>query len=184
MDADSPVKDILYKELSKISENKILLEISKKNSSKVISEIISKCSPKIKQITRNLEEDLGNLAESLMHYFLTLALIPSQRKVSEKNLEIDIVIPDLRTLQHDPKDALVILFPKTADTSLIKKCITDIEKIQPFKENIWLVMNKILEFSNKTYQINSDTGSVSKILDDIDEFFSNKKQTRFKIMKS
>ena len=43
MDADSPIKDILYQEITNISEDKIQVEISKNNSSKIISQIISKC---------------------------------------------------------------------------------------------------------------------------------------------
>ena len=83
MDTDSPVKDILYRELSNITENKIQVEILKNNSSKIISEIISKCYPKIEQISLNLEEDFGIFAESLMHYFLAVSIISSQRKVSK-----------------------------------------------------------------------------------------------------
>jgi len=43
MDTNSPVKDILYQEITNISEDKIKLEISKNNSSKIISQIISNC---------------------------------------------------------------------------------------------------------------------------------------------
>ena len=89
MDTDSPVKDILYQELSEITEKKIQLEISKNNSKNILSEIISNCYPKIEQISHNLDEDLGIFSESLMHYFLTLAIIPSQRKISEKGIEIE-----------------------------------------------------------------------------------------------
>ena len=181
MDTDSPVKDILYQELSKITEQQIQLEISKNNSSKIISEIISKCYPKIQQISNNLDEDLGIFAESLMHYFLTNAIIPSQRKISLNDIEIDIVIPDLRTLQSNPKDSLIIYFPKSANIDLIKKKIQNLEKIQAVKENIWLVLQENSKFDNKTYVI---TDSLNKILDDINEFYSYRKQTKFKIMKS
>lgn len=182
MDSDSPVKDILYQKLSEISENTIQLEISKNNSSKIISELISKCLPRIKQISHNLDEDYGIFAESLLHYFLTLAVIPSQRKVSKNGVEIDISIPDLKTLDSNPKDVLIIIFPKSSDKNLIQKRISDITQIQPINENIWLVLHRNFEAKNKIYQINNN--SLIKILDDIKEFLSTRKQNKFKIMKS
>ena len=184
MDTDSPVKDILYQELSKITENKIQLEISKNNSSKIISEIILKCYPKIQQISLNIDEDLGIFAESLMHYFLTLAIIPSQRKILQKDIEIDIVIPDLRTLQSNPIDSLIITFPKSRNKNLIKKKILDLETIHAVKENIWLVLNEDLEFKNKTYLIKNGINSLNEILDDINEFYSSRKQSKLKFIKS
>lgn len=184
MDTVSLVKDILYQELSNITENKIQLAILKNNSSKIISEIISKCLPKIQQISLNIDENLGIFAESLIHYFLTLAIIPSQRKISQKDVEIDIVIPDLRTLLSNPKDSLIIAFPKSNNKDLIKKTILDLEKIHSVKENIWLVLVEDLEFKNKTYLIENGTNSLNKILDDINEFYSSRKQSKLKIIKS
>lgn len=181
MDTDSPVKDILYQELSNITENKIQLEISKNNSSKIISEIVSKCYPKIKEISLNIDEDLGVFAESLMHYFLAIAIIPSQRKVLQKDIEIDIVIPDLRTLQSNPKDSLIITFSKSKNKNLVKNKILELEKIHTVKENIWLVSHEDLELKNRTYKINN---SLNKILDDINEFYSSRKQSNFKFIKS
>jgi len=184
MDTDSPVKDILYRELSNITENKIQVEISKNNSSKIISEIISKCYPKIEQISLNLEEDFGIFAESLMHYFLAVSIIPSQRKVSKNDIDIDIVIPDLRTLLLNPKDSLIITFLKSKNKDLIKNKILGLEKIHPIKENIWLVSHEKLELENRTYQIKNGINSLNKILDDINEFYSSRKQSKLKIMKS
>ncbi len=184
MDTDSPVKDILYQELENISEKQIQLEISKNNSSKIISDIISKCLPKIQNITQNIDEDVGIFAESLMHYLLTLSLISSQRKIIENDVEIDIVLPDLKTLSSNPNDSLVIFFPKSNDKNFIQKRIQDLEKIQQVKENIWIVMLEDLGFRNKTYQIRNFDDSFIHILNDINAFFSSKKKNKFKIMKS
>lgn len=184
MDVDSPVKDILYQELSNITENKIQLEISKNNSSKIISEIVLKCYPKIRQISRNLDEDLGIFAESLMHYLLTLATIPSQRKISKKDIEIDIVIPDSKTLQSSPKDSLIIIIPKSRNKNLVKKRISDLEQIHAVKENIWIVLDKDLKLENRTYLIKNGSRSLNKILGDINEFNSSRKQSKLKIIKS
>ena len=184
MDTDSPVKDILYQELSEITEKKIQLEISKNNSKNILSEIISNCYPKIELISHNLDEDLGIFSESLMHYFLTLAIIPSQRKISQKGIEIDIAIPDLRTVQNNPKDSLVIIFPKSKEKEIILKRISEIEKIHTIKENVWVVLHEDLHLENKTYLINNTSKSFSDILDDINAFYSTRKQTKLKFIKS
>ena len=105
MESDSPVKDVLYRELTKLTEKKIQSEISKKNSSKIISEIISNCYSKILQIPGEKDENFGILAESLMHYLLTISLIPSQRKISVNNIDLDIVIPNLILLKEKPGDS-------------------------------------------------------------------------------
>jgi len=60
MESDSPVKDVLYQELSKLTEKKILSEIFKNNSSEIISEIISNCFPKICQISGERDENFGS----------------------------------------------------------------------------------------------------------------------------
>ena len=175
MDTDSPVKDILYEEISKISENTIQLEISKGNSSKIITNLISNCLPRIERISQNVEEDYGVFAESLIHYFLKLAIISSQRKVSQENIEVDIVIPDLKTLEKNPNDALIIIFPKSNDNNFIQNRISEIKKIQTIKQNIWVVMHGTVDLENRIYQIKNNRNSFNKILDDIKEFFSSKK---------
>jgi len=184
MNTNSPVKDILYQEIANISEDAIQLEISKNNSSKIISQIISKCTTKIQKISTSFDEDLGIFAEGLMHYLLTVSLIPSQRKISKNNVEIDIVIPDILTLNSNPKDSLIILFPKSKNANMIKKRISELERIQPIKENIWIVLHHNLQLKNQTYLIQNDDNSLKMILDDINKFYSSRKQSKLKIMKS
>lgn len=181
---NNKVLDILYQEITNISEDKIQVEITKNNSSKIISQIISKCSPKIRKISTNIDEDLGIFAEGLMHYLLTVSLIPSQRKISKNNIGIDIVIPDILTLNSNPKDSLILLFPKSKNENLIKKRIAESETIQPIRENIWLILHHNLQFRNQTYLIQNDDSSLDKILDDINKFYSSKKQNKLKIMRS
>ncbi|MGI0097165.1 MAG: hypothetical protein ACREAJ_02145 [Nitrosopumilaceae archaeon] len=184
MEIDYSVKDLLYQELSKITEKKIQLDISKGQSSKSIDEIMSNCYPKILQVGGNVDENAGIFAESLMHYLLTIALFPSQRKVSQNNVEIDIIIPDLKILNSNPKDSIVIYFPKVANEVMIKHGILKLEKIQTVKENIWLVLRTDLQMKNRTYHIDNYGESFTKILDGITEFLSSRKQSKFKIIKS
>lgn len=184
MEKDYSVKDLLYQELAKITEEKIQLDISKGQSSKSIDKIISSCYRKILQIGGNVDENVGIFAESLMHYLLTIALIPSQRKVSQNNVEIDIIIPDLKTLNSNPNDSIIIYFPKVDNDVMIEQGILKLEKIQPAKENIWIVLRADLQRKNRMYHIDNYDGSFAKILDDVTNFLSSRKQSKLKIIKS
>ena len=181
MESESPVKDVLYQELSKLTEHKIQLEISKNNSSKVINEIIS--SSKILEIPGDRDENFGILAESLMHYLLTISLIPSQRKISLDNLDLDIVIPDLKLLKEKPTDSLIIYFPKSANIGKINQRISEIKKMIS-QENIWLVLHTDLPVNTKKYLIGTDNDSFNNILDDMTKCLSKRKQSKVKIVKS
>lgn len=182
MSEASPIKEMLYEQINSISEQKIQAEISKNNTADIISSMMNDCYPKITKLNGDTHENFEAFAESLMHYLLTNALIPSQRKVVLKSIEIDIAIPDVRTLASSPKDALVIFFPKTKNTDTILESLKRIETIQPIKENIWLVQKTSLGLQYKTYEIDNDC-SFSNIINDINAFCSSKTQSKFKIFK-
>ena len=129
------------------------------------------------------EESLGILATGLLHYLLTNATISSQRKIEYDGIQIDIVIPDLKTLQIDPKKTLIICIPKTIDKTSIEQKLDQLQKIQPIKDNIWLVITKKLDFQNKTYVIEKDNASFSKIIYDIAQFVNVQGQSKFKILR-
>ncbi|MBM2818996.1 MAG: hypothetical protein HW410_678 [Nitrosarchaeum sp.] len=128
------------------------------------------------------EESLGILATGLLHYLLTNALVSSQRKIEYGGIQIDIIIPNLKTLEIDPKKTLIICIPKTIDKNSIEKKLNQLQKIQPIKDNIWLVITKKLDFQNKTYVIKKKNGSFSKIIYDIAEFINVQGQSKFKIL--
>lgn len=178
----SPIKDILYEQINTISERKIQEEISKNNTSHIIREMMDGCSPKIRALDGNQHGNFEAFAESLMHYLLTNALIQSQRKVTHNSTEIDIVIPDLRTLVSSPKDALIIFFPKTDDVRTMQESLRKIEAVQPIKENIWLVKKASLGTQHIVYAIDGAC-SFSNIIDDINRFMSSRTQSKFKIFK-
>ena len=182
MDESSPIKDILYEQINSISEHKIQEEISKNNTSSMINQIIDASYQKISQLIGNTHENFETFAESLMHYFLTNTLVPSQRKITVKTTNIDIVIPDSRTLVSSPKDALVILFPKTDHIGTILESIKKLQDIQPLKENIWIVQKTNLGLDYKTFEIDN-TRSFANLIQNIEMFLSQKTQSKFKIFK-
>lgn len=179
---DSLIKSILYGELSQITESKVHLEFLKNNHAKIVKEILNRCIPKILEIKGDPYENFGIFAESMMHYLLTNALIPSQRKITIRNLDIDVIIPDSKTLDLSPKDAIILHFVKTQDYEVSKKYLEKLEEIQPFKENVFVITKTRLEIPYKQYEI--ENTKFAGILDEINGFLLTKPQSKFRIFKT
>ena len=181
MEEKNPVKEYLFNYL-KNSEQEFQILFSQTKIDKIIEDILENCYDKV-TLLENKEESLGVLATGILHYTLTNSLLNSQRKVELNGIEIDIVIPDLKTLENDPKKTLIILIPKTLDKKIIFNKIKQIQKIQPENQNIWLVLTQDLGFENKTYVIRKDSASFSKIIFDIGNFVNVQGENKLKILK-
>ena len=180
MDEPSPIKDRLYHTIEAISESKINQQIIQNNTHSIIKQIISQSN--LDTLPGNHIEAYETFAESLMHYLLTNALIPSQRKTTVNQIDIDIVIPDIRTLGLAKKDAIILVFPKTDNLTTIKSRLQRLGTIQPIKENIWLIQKSSLGLPYKTYEIDGEC-TFANIINDIKSETSSKIQSKFKIFK-
>ncbi|MBI4131458.1 MAG: hypothetical protein HY476_03100 [Nitrosarchaeum sp.] len=176
----NPIKDFLFDYLKK-SEKRIQELTLQAKFTEIIDDVLENCYDKV--ITIGGKEGLGILATGLLHYLLTNALVSSQRKIEHNEVEIDIVIPDLKTLQIDPKKTLIICIPKTIDKTIIEQKLEQLQKIQPIKANIWLVTTKKLDVQTKTYVIEKKNASFSKIIYDIGQFVNVQGQNKFKILR-
>lgn len=177
------IKDILYRAISDYQEKRIVSDIAQGESSDTIRTIFIHCMTDLDKVGGNKPETLGALAEGLTHYMLTVALIPSQRKTSLQSVDIDVAIPDARTLSTSPGDAIIIYFPKTNELQTIKENLNKLLKIQPKSENIWLVLDKPASVDAKVYALDKEQFSFSNIINDLISFFAGKKQTKLKIFK-
>ena len=177
MDEPSPIKDRLYQTIEAISESKINQEIAQDNTNSIIKQIITESN--LDTLPGNRVEAYETFVESLMHYLLTNALIPSQRKITINQIDIDIIIPDIRTLGLAKKDAIILVFPKTNDLTKIQSRLQKLGTIQPIKENIWLIQKSGLGLPYRTYEIES--GTFANIMNDIKS--ETKIQSKFKIFK-
>ena len=180
MNEPNPVKDILFEHIENYEEISDL--IKQKKFDEIIQNAFENCYEKIITIA-NREEALGMLATGLLHYLLTNALINSQRKVEYNDVEIDIVIPDIKTLEKDPKKTLVIGILNSADEQTVQKKISDLEKIQPEKDNIWMVLPKEVQIDKKSFVISKDNNSFSKIIFEIARFTNVGGANKFKILR-
>ncbi|MFB5636397.1 MAG: hypothetical protein ACE5RB_07180 [Nitrosopumilus sp.] len=181
MDEESnPIKDYLFEYIEN-SETIPKLIIEKKFD-EIIEEITTNCYDKVISMGEK-DEAVGVLATGLLHYLLTNALITSQRKIEYNENEIDIVIPDIKTLEKDPKKTLLICIPKSSDTTIINKKITDLEKIQPETDNIWLVLSENIQTQKKSFLLKKENNSFSKIIFEIAKFSNVGGSNKFKILR-
>jgi hypothetical protein len=175
----NPIKEYLFNYIEK-SESRFQQLFSQSKMDEIINDILSSCHDKV-ALMDNKEESLGVLATGVLHYMLTNAMLTSQRKVECKGIEIDIVVPDLKTLEKDPKKTLIICIPKTLDKNRIKEKLEQLQKIQPEKQNIWLVLTQDLGYDN-TYVI-QEGNTFSNIIFDIAKFVNVQGDNKFKILR-
>lgn len=174
--------EILYSAISDYGEQRILSDIVQGESPDVIKTIFEHCISNIGKNETVKPDTSGTVAEGLLHYMLTVSMIPSQRKTLFQSVEIDIAVPDTRTLGISPQDVVVILFPKTDNLDNIKTHIAKIKMVQPNENNIWTVIENNLQLDSKVYTL-KDSMTFANIINDLISFTSNKKQSKLKIFK-
>ena len=179
-DEVNPIKDYLFDHIEK--SNSIENLIHEKKFDVIINEIVENCYDKVILMDKK-EEAVGILATGILHYLLTNALLSSQRKVDYQGMELDIVIPDTRTLEKDAKMTLLILIPKSSDKKIIDEKISELRKIQPTKENIWAVLSEDISIDCKSFVLSKDNNSFSKIIFEIAQFSNVGGSNKFKILR-
>jgi len=179
-DEVNPIKDYLFDHIEK--SNNIENLIREKKFDIIINEIVENCYDKIILMDKK-EEAVGILATGILHYLLTNALLNSQRKVDYQGMELDIVIPDTRTLEKDAKMTLLILIPKSSDKKIIDEKISQLRKIQPTKENIWVVLSEDISLDCKSFVLSKENNSFSKIIFEIAQFSNVGGSNKFKILR-
>ncbi|MCE2506100.1 MAG: hypothetical protein J4F36_06475 [Nitrosopumilaceae archaeon] len=176
----NPIKDYLFDYIK--SSQTIPELIAQKKFDIVIDEIIQNCYDKVVTMGQK-DEALGVLATGILHYLLTNALLNAQRKIEYNGMELDIVIPDIKTLEKDSKMSLVICIPKSSEKNIIEEKITQLEKIQPTKENIWVVLSENVPLERETFVLSKENSSFSKIIFEIAQFSNVGGANKFKILR-
>ncbi len=153
------IKNDLYTILNNIGKEKLQIEFQNNINSSIpnIKEIISQAV-----LMRNQMKNKGNsnnneysrdylplLCEAFLHFLLTTTSLPSQRKIKINELEIDLVIPDLKILNQDPRKAIIIKFDK--DLSTFDYITRLHEKIPIPEDNLWLVSSTPLSLPYRNY---------------------------------
>ena len=173
------IKDILYSAIAKFGKDKIRMEVINdiEMSERRCNEILEECK---KKMTNNLDdESFANLCEALLHFMLTASLIPSERKVTWKGIELDLVIPSLKMLNKSPDKTLVIQIIK--GNEVVRK-IRDAKSVQPHDVNIWTVSAKRLEVDHKNYYVGSSLFPYPRIIVDVNAFLAHKGNRGLKLL--
>jgi hypothetical protein len=173
------IKDILYSAIAKFGKDKIRMEVVNdiEMSERRCNEILEECK---KKMTNNLDdESFANLCEALLHFMLTASLVPSERKVTWKGLELDMVIPSLKMLNKSPDKTLVIQIIK--GNEVVRK-IKDARSVQPHDVNIWIVSAKRLEVDHKNYYVGSSIFPYPRIIVDVNAFLAHKGNRGLKLL--
>ena len=180
MSESSPIKDALYAKIDDIGQEPI--------HELMLSGRFSELFEKIYETTINSIDNIdeyekhGSMAESLTHYLFTEMLIPSQRKISFKNIELDMVIPNIPELRKNNDNAILVFFVKTSNIDKIKQRIQEIKKIQNSDANIWVISKDDIQIPQTTYTTKKE--SFSKFLKDAQTFIRIKKMDKLNIFKT
>ncbi len=176
----NPIKDTLFEYIEK-SEiiNKLIIE---KKFDQIIEDIVKNCYDQVISMDEK-DEAIGILAIGILHYLLTNSLVPSQRKLEYGGNQIDIVIPDIKTLEKDPKKALLICVPKSSDIVIVKKKISELEKNQSEKDNIWVVLSENMNIGKRSFVLSKENNTFSKIIFEIAKFTNVSGISKFKILR-
>ena len=109
-------------------------------------------------------------------------LIPSQRKISFKNTELDMIIPNIAQLKKNSDDTILIFFVKTSNIDEIKQRIQKIKMIQNSDSNIWVISKDDIQIPQITYTTKKE--SFSKFLKDTQTFVKTKEIGKLNIFKT
>ncbi|MGZ5486128.1 MAG: hypothetical protein ACXWFB_09510 [Nitrososphaeraceae archaeon] len=176
------MKNELYSVLNEFGKENIQIEFQNNINSSIpkIKEILYKTIATIYEKKENIDSNYNNfekplsiLCESFLHFLLTTTSLPSQRKIMLNELEIDLVIPDIKTLYKDPKKTLIIKFDKDSSTS---EYIKKVDNLQKNKENIWLVSSTPLDINYRNYVLYENKEEYQTLFTNnktIDEYYNN-----------
>ena len=177
IDYSERIKEILYETIDEVTEEKLHTMLNNQKY-EILNDVIFPSLEKLKKLNGGLVENFGIFATSIMHYILTNMMIPSQRKIIEQNIEIDIVIPRIKEIQ----DGLIISFAKTDNISELNNIVNELVKIQPNRNNIWIVATKKLD-KITTYIINEYENEIPRLTADLKKFVDSKNYGKLKISK-
>lgn len=174
-----PVRDAVYSMIDGLTEERIRDMFLKGDGGSVIRDIVSGCA----SVTLGDHARMAGVATVLLHYLLTLLLIPSQRKTVLDGISVDIAIPDTVTLQTNWNSALVLCILESIDARYVESRICDARKIQPNLQNIWLVSPAPVCAPYNVFVIDA-AESFSGIIQHINEFLAKNDASRFRIFKA
>jgi len=180
MSESSPIKDALYANIDDIGQEHIHKLMLDGKFAELFDRIFETTISNLDGI--NEYEKHGIAAESLTHYLFTEMLIPSQRKISFKNTELDMIIPSIAELKKNSDNVILVFFAKTSNIDEIKQRVQEIKIVQNSDSNIWVISKDNIQIPQTTYTTKKE--SFSKFLKDTQTFVKTKKTNKLNIFKT
>ena len=180
MISNHPIKDHLFKFVNNSQEIHKL--VSEQRLDLVVYSILDNCFDDIIKMDK-YDTAVAIMATSILHYILTVALIPSQRKIKHKGIELDIVIPNAQVLSQDPMHSIVICIPQSSDINIIKSRILEIESINPMPHNIWVVLSNTADIKERSFILERDGRSFVNCIMEIAKFYNTQGSSKLKILR-
>ena len=188
------IKEILYNEIDNVGKNhiRILLTNNVYNSKTIIDSLFNRCSVLLNK-DNLFEDEFALFAEALLHFVLTMSMIPAERKINVDGIDIDILVPNSKNLKDNNDKAIIIHFHKYKKENM-EETISNLSKIQKKLNNIWVVSsnNININLNVNTFIVSpllhvdkynkGFTYPFSEILIKIDEFLKNINYSGFKII--
>ena len=180
------IGNILYSIINEIGKEKVQADITLNVG--VSKQYIKMIIDRFSGVVNLNDENVGSLCEALLHFMLTTRTLPSVRKVTIEKINLDVVIPNLHTLNNFPEKAIIIQIVKDSQ-GITEDQQKNIATIQPNVNNIWVVTRKPASGNYVNYTVecgyekstSSQTGDFHDIIVDIDAFLekTNDKSFRF-----
>ncbi|RNJ80349.1 MAG: hypothetical protein D9C04_01625 [Nitrosopumilus sp. B06] len=152
--------------------------LAEKRFGDIVRHVMNGCYEKAASIGE-MPQSIAVLATGLLHYILTSSQIPSQRKVEFCRVDVDIVIPDLKTLEKNPQKALLVCIMQSVDPRIVADNLASLEKIQPVRENICVVHSGSIQTAHKSFLVSRDGEAFSGIISELEKFAGDQ---RFRIL--
>jgi hypothetical protein len=135
------IKEILYAEIDRMGKNSLRTQLSENlyNSKTIINLLLRNCSGLLNKKDVS-EDEFVSFSEALLHFLLTMSMIPAERKIIIDDIPVDILVPNSKNLKIDNDNAIIIHFLKDRHEN-IDESITKLSSIQKNTNNIWVVIS-------------------------------------------
>lgn len=181
MDHDDLIKNAVYKVIERIGEDRIITGFGGGNGRTILDDLTGTCLAEAASIDGNDLKKRIVVGTVLLHYLCSTLLIPTQRKVDVDGIQLDMVVPDTRTLRTDWNSCLILCILESVDNRYVAERISDAKRLQPNEANIWVVSPAEIDLGFRTFVI---PGSFSDIIDEMNAFSEKSRSSRFKIFKA
>ncbi len=170
----SPIKEMLFEFLG--SNDERLAEMASQGRyGQMAAEAVSGCLDRALSMAPR-EDALEALATGTIHYTLTRAAIPSQRKAEMDGTTLDVVVPGTRELRRDPGSALVILV--ACGCATLERRLEETFRIQPVRENVWALTQDCRVAGARQFVISGGDATLSEMIQEVVRFARERGQHR------